>query len=47
MIMAEIDEPEDWHGSVDVAPEDFLFDDEQAAGHPALLTALDHLDRAD
>ena len=47
VIIAEIAEPEDWHGSVDVAPEDFLFDDEQMAGHPANLSALDYLDRVD
>ena len=47
VVMSEIDQPEDWHGSVDVAPEDFMFDGEEAVGHPANLNALDYLDRAD
>ena len=47
VIMTEIAEPEDWHGSVDVSDEDFMFDDEQVVGHPANLSALDYLDRVD
>lgn len=46
-IMQSAAAPEDWHGSVDVGPEDFLFDDEETQGHPALLGPLDYVDRLD
>ena len=46
-VMMTAAAPEDWSGSVDVSREDFIFDAEDAVGHPAYLNVMDYADRLD
>ena len=45
-IIMTVEPPEDWSGSVDVAPEDGCqFDDDAEVSHPAYLDAMDYADK--
>ena len=47
-VLMTVAPPEDWSGSIDVAPEDHCqFDDDAEVGHPAYLDAMDYIDRLD